>query len=61
MDEPGQFVKTLQVIASNRVDKLYLKNLIIEQVSRLNDALKNWNDVLKLFRLIKYLQMLRYV
>ena len=61
MDEPGQLVKTLQVIASNRVDKLYLKNLIIEQVSRLNDALKNWNDVLKLFRLIKYLQMLRYV
>lgn len=61
MDEPGQFVKTLQVIASNRVDKLYLKNLIIEQVSRLNDVLKNWNDVLKLFRLIKYLQMLRYV
>ncbi len=61
MDEPGQFVKTLQVIASNRVDKLYLKNLIIEQVSRLNDVLKNWNDVLKLFRLIKYLQMLHYV
>ncbi len=32
IDEPDQLVKTLQVIASNHVDKLYLKNLV-EKVS----------------------------